>query len=100
MPLTGNNWPGQVDVEGQPAPAKQSDRLSFPMRSVTPGYFAMMHLPMLDGRDFRSTDNSKEIDVAIVNQAFADRYFRHQTCCWEEDSGWTPAIIPASASLA
>jgi putative ABC transport system permease protein len=78
VPLTGNNWPGQVDVEGQPAPAKQSDRLSFPMRSVTPGYFAMMHLPILDGRDFRSTDNGKEIDVAIINQAFAERYFPHQ----------------------
>ncbi len=80
VPLTGNNWPGQVDVEGQPAPAKQSDRLSFPMRSVTPGYFAMMHQPILDGRDFRSTDNNKkDIDVAIVNQAFANRYFPHQS---------------------
>jgi putative ABC transport system permease protein len=79
VPLTGNNWPGQVDVEGQPAPAKQSDRLSFPMRSVTPGYFAMMHLPVLEGRDFRATDNGKQIDVAIVNRAFAARYFPHQS---------------------
>lgn len=78
VPLTGNNWPGQVDVEGQPAPAKQSDRLSFPIRSVTPGYFAMMRLPILDGRDFRSTDNGKEVDVAMINQAFANRYFPHQ----------------------
>ncbi len=75
VPLTGNNWPGQVDVEGQPVPAKESDRLSFPMRSVTPGYFDMMHLPILEGRDFRSTDNGKKIDAAIINKAFADRYF-------------------------
>ena len=79
MPLTGNNWPVQIDVEGQPAPAKQSDRLSFPIRSVTPGYFAMMRLPILDGRDFRSTDNGKAIDVAIINEAFAHRYFPRQS---------------------
>ena len=75
VPLTGNNWPGQIDVEGQPAPAKQSDRLSFPMRSVTPGYFNMMRQPILEGRDFRGTDATKDISVAIVNQAFANRYF-------------------------
>ena len=78
VPLTGNNWPGQVDVEGQPVPAKESDRLSFPMRSVTPGYFDMMRLPILEGRDFRSTDNGKKVDVAIINKAFADRYFPHE----------------------
>lgn len=78
VPLSGNNWPIQVDVEGQPLPARETDRLSFPVRSVTAGYFALMHVPILDGRDFRSTDNGKQIDVAIVNQAFAQRYFPHR----------------------
>jgi putative ABC transport system permease protein len=36
-----------------------------------------MGLPMLGGREFRSTDAYKAPKVAIVNQAFADRYFPH-----------------------
>ena len=29
----------------------------------------------MEGREFRSTDDNKAPNVAIVNQAFADRYF-------------------------
>src|SRR6266852_7607465 len=32
VPLTGNNWPGTVDIEGQPAASKPSDLPSLPMR--------------------------------------------------------------------
>src|ERR1017187_7482504 len=39
VPLTGNNWPATVDIEGQPAATKESDRISVPVRSVTPDYF-------------------------------------------------------------
>ncbi len=39
VPLTGNSWPGSVDIEGQPTPAKPSDRPSMPVRSVTEDYF-------------------------------------------------------------
>jgi len=45
-----------------------------PLRSVTPDYFKLLGLRLIDGRDFRSTDNSKSLNVAVVNQAFADRY--------------------------
>jgi hypothetical protein len=37
----------------------------------------LMGLPMLGGREFRSSDDDKAPSVAIVNQAFADRYFPH-----------------------
>ncbi len=59
VPLTGNNWPATVDVEGQPAPAKESDRIAVPLRAVTQNYFALLGLPLLDGRDFRATDIRK-----------------------------------------
>lgn len=77
VPLTGNSWPGQVDIEGQPAPSKPSDQLSLPLRSVTPGYFNLLGLTISNGRDFRSTDNRTAPGVAVVNQALADRYFPH-----------------------
>jgi putative ABC transport system permease protein len=74
VPLTGNNWPGRVEIEGQPVAAKPSDQLSIPVRSVTEDYFNLMGLAILDGREFRYTDTDKTPTVAIVNQAFTDRY--------------------------
>ena len=64
-----------VEIEGQPAARKDSERISLPMRAVTPGYFALLGLPIFDGRDFRSTDDRKAPASPIVNQALADRYF-------------------------
>jgi putative ABC transport system permease protein len=77
VPLTGNNWPGTIEIEGQPAAGKASDRLSLPLRSVTPDYFQLLGLAISEGRDFRSTDTSKAPSVAVVNQSLADRYFPH-----------------------
>jgi len=75
VPLTGNNWPATVEIEGQPAASKESGRISIPLRSVTPGYFKLLGLGISEGRDFRSTDTRKAPNVAVVNQALADRYY-------------------------
>ena len=77
VPLTGNNWPATLEVEGQPPAVKESDKTALPLRSVTPDYFKLIGMPLLQGRDFRSTDDQKAPAVAIVNQAFADRFFRN-----------------------
>jgi len=75
VPLTGNNWPASMDIEGQPPAAKKSDMVTLPMRAVTPDYFNLMSMALIDGREFRSTDDNKAPAVAIVNQAFTQRYF-------------------------
>ena len=77
VPLTGNNWPATLEIEGQPPALKESDKTALPLRAVTPDYFKLMGVPLIDGREFRSTDDEKAPKVAIVNQAFADRYFPH-----------------------
>jgi putative ABC transport system permease protein len=77
VPLTGNNWPATLEIEGQPPATKESEKTALPMRAVTEDYFKLMGVGMLLGREFRSTDEGKEATVAIVNQAFADRYFPH-----------------------
>jgi putative ABC transport system permease protein len=64
-----------MDIEGQPPPAKESDTIALPLRAVTPDYFKLMGMALIDGRDFRSTDDDKAPTVAIVNQAFTRRYF-------------------------
>ena len=75
VPLTGNNWPATMDIEGQPPAAKESDKIALPLRAVTPDYFKLMGLTLIDGREFRSTDDDKAPNVAIVNEAFTHRYF-------------------------
>jgi putative ABC transport system permease protein len=75
VPLTGNNWPATLEIEGQPAASKASDRISLPLRSVTQDYFKLLGLPILEGRDFRSTDIRNAPNVAVINQALANRYF-------------------------
>jgi len=75
VPLTGNNSPFAVEIEGRPPASKPSDLLVFPERAITEGYFKLLGQRLVAGRDFRSTDNSDAPRVAIINQAFADRYF-------------------------
>ena len=62
-----------------------------PLRSVTPGYFELLGLTISMGRDFRSTDARKAPNVAVVNQALADRYFPQETAIgkkiWSDGRG-------------
>ncbi len=73
-PLTGNDWPGMVEIEGHPI-ASPADRIALPLRSATPGYFTLLGLTIVQGRDFRSTDDRKAPMVAVINQTLADQYF-------------------------
>jgi putative ABC transport system permease protein len=75
VPLTGNNWPATLEIEGQPPAVKESDKTALPLRAVTPDYFKLMGMALMEGRQFRSTDDDKAPNVAIVNQAFGRRFF-------------------------
>lgn len=75
VPLTGNNWPATIEIEGQPPALTESEKTALPLRAVTGDYFKLMGFGLLAGREFQSTDDGKSPDVAIVNQAFAERYF-------------------------
>src|SRR5579871_1022384 len=77
VPLTGNDWPGEIEIEGQPPASKASDKVQVPLRSVTPGYFDLLGQPVSLGRDFQPSDKNGAPYVAIVNQALVDRYFPH-----------------------
>jgi putative ABC transport system permease protein len=47
-------------------------------RPVTPGFFAVFGIPQITGRDFTEQDTQTSERVAIVNAAFAQRYFKDQ----------------------
>ncbi|HTQ98143.1 MAG TPA: ABC transporter permease [Candidatus Acidoferrum sp.] len=79
VPMTGNNWPATLEIEGQPPAVKESDKTALPLRAVTPDYFKLMGEALVGGREFRSNDDDKAPKVAIANQAFADRFFPHES---------------------
>ena len=43
---------------------------------IGPGYFDLLKIPILEGRDFTDNDNSTTQPVIIVDQAFARRFYR------------------------
>jgi hypothetical protein len=71
--LSGDEWDSSLAVEGHQA--KDGEDMQAFMNAVTPGYFAAMNIPLLEGRDFRDADARRESTVAIVNRRFAEHYF-------------------------
>jgi predicted permease len=67
-PLSGSASLRLVSTNGGP-PAP--DPVFF--LDVSPGWFGVMKIPLIAGRDFASTDTNPKF--AIVNEAFARRYF-------------------------
>jgi predicted permease len=62
-----------IEVAGySPAPGEQ---MTVSTPAVAPDYFETLRIPVLQGRDFTDRDNRGSPFVAIVNQAFAQRYF-------------------------
>jgi putative ABC transport system permease protein len=43
--------------------------------SITPGYLSLFKIPVLRGRDFTEDDNAEAPRVALINEAFAKKYF-------------------------
>lgn len=71
---------GQVDgfiVEGQEpsqgANITQTEQAE--LQSVTPGTFQTLRIPILQGRDFQSSDHSKSLRVAIIDETLSRRYW-------------------------
>lgn len=58
--------------EGQEVPTNQAPLINF--ANVTPGYFHLLGVPLRRGRVFNEFDNDKAPNVAVVNEAFANRY--------------------------
>jgi predicted permease len=65
--MSGEANVSPVSVHGGQPFAMMSDILD-----VTPGWFGLMRIPLLDGRDFRPEEARPR--VAIVNQTFARQY--------------------------
>jgi predicted permease len=67
----GTGWSQQVFIPGK-GPSEQEEIFY----RVSPGYFAAFRTPLKAGRDFEAADNNvKDPAPAIVNEAFARKFF-------------------------
>lgn len=73
LPLTANYDGRGFQIEDAPEPEGQAP--SAQARSVTPGYFQAMEIPLLRGRLFDSSDAEDAPLAVIVSQSFVDRHW-------------------------
>jgi len=72
--LAGGTSDSTMSVEGHQA--KDGEDMQAFMNWLSPGYFAAMGVPMLEGRDFDRRDLKSPATTAIVNRKFAEHYFK------------------------
>ena len=74
LPLSGTNSDSSFAIEGRDPMAEQV----FPdeeIRGITPEYFQVLKVPLLQGRFFNEGDAWEGPSVVIANQAFAKKWF-------------------------
>ncbi len=57
----------------------ESDVRSARLHRVTPGYFEVLRIPIVDGRRFTEADRPGALTVAIVSRNFGERYWPGQS---------------------
>jgi predicted permease len=67
-------WDAQVEGYVRPP----SEDMTYEYAIVSPRYFATMQIPLRIGRDFTDADDASAPKVAIVNEAFAQRFWPGQ----------------------
>jgi len=73
VPFGGETWNDGTIPEGA-----TEDKGASWQNFVLPGYFKAIGTPLLKGRDFDEQDTATSPKVAIVNQAFVDKFFKGQ----------------------
>lgn len=70
-PMSGNNWEGQVNIEGR----EYTDQDSSVFVRVGPDYFDAIGTRILRGRAITEQDTATAQPVAVINHEFMKRYF-------------------------
>jgi predicted permease len=74
--LPGSGWDSDNNVSITEHPPLPKGRgLDTLRRSVDPGYFAAMRIPLLRGRYFREDERLDRTHVALIDQSAAEQYF-------------------------
>jgi predicted permease len=86
LPLgLGGNWE-DLQVEGYVA--GQNENMKIYRDLISPGFFAAMKIPLVEGRDFDLRDDARSQRVMIVNQEFVRRFLNKGTVLGRQVRGW------------
>ena len=78
LPLSGSGLVLRTQVEGYRAPSGEPMTM-LSLNPVTPGAFAALGIPLLQGRGFTASDREGAAPVAIVNRAAAELFWPGQS---------------------
>jgi putative ABC transport system permease protein len=74
IPLDGRGTDRLIEIEGY-VPRDSSDMPDAQNRQATPGWFAAMGIPLLQGRLIEPSDDQRAPQVVVVSDAFVKRFF-------------------------
>ena len=73
-PMSGANWHRDIRIEARPEPGPRDD-VSSDWTRVTPTFFDTLGDRIVAGRPITEDDNANSRPVAVINEAFAKRFF-------------------------
>jgi putative ABC transport system permease protein len=73
LPVSGGDSHGTLTIDGRPFTPGEAPTASF--RRILPGYFRVMGIPLLQGRDFEPGEGQGEPYVVIISETMARRYW-------------------------
>jgi predicted permease len=76
-PQSGKGWGTGVQVDGHPIPGPKDDN-SAGWDRVTAGYFDVIGTPIVQGRGISEQDTAASRQVAVINEAFARKFFKNE----------------------
>lgn len=77
-PMSGDSWNEGIRVAGRPEPDAKED-MGAGFARVMPGFFETIGSKVLQGRAFSDRDTQNSRKVAVINEAFARRFFKGQS---------------------
>jgi len=80
------SWWEELKIEGY-AP-RPDENMNIFRNVVSPGYLPLMHIPLVEGRNFSVQDNENAPAVMIVNEAFVRRFFAGRNPIGTKIHGW------------
>jgi len=100
-PLFGYGSGSSMQIVGHPPDAPDRERNS-ETRMVTPGYYAALGLPILQGRNFGTQDTPDGQPVAIVNEAWVKEFLTEKedplAQAFKQQDGHNLAIVGVVAN--
>ena len=80
------SWWEELTIEGYaPSP---NENMNIFRNVVSPGYLPLLHIPIVEGRNFTAQDNENAPAAMIVNEAFVQRFFAGRDPIGKKTHGW------------